>query len=112
FLRQITDASLAQNAYLIGCERSGEAILIDPERDLDRYFEIADENDLRITAVADTHIHADYLSGARELMERHGVTAYLSAEGRPVWQFEWAKGQSNARFLQHGDVFRVGNIEI
>jgi hydroxyacylglutathione hydrolase len=111
FLRQITDSALAQNAYLIGCQRTGEAVLIDPERDLDRYFQVAAENDLRITAVADTHIHADYLSGARELMERHGVTGYLSEEGGPDWQFEWAKGRANARFLKHGDVFRVGNIE-
>lgn len=111
FLRQITDSSLAQNAYLIGCQRTGEAIIIDPERDLDRYFQLAAENDLRITAVADTHIHADYLSGARELVVRHGATAYLSEEGGPDWQFEWAKGNPNARFLKHGDVFRVGNIE-
>ena len=111
FLRQITDSSLAQNAYLIGCQRSGEAIVIDPERDLDRYFDLAKENGLRITAVAETHIHADYLSGARELMERHGALAYLSEEGGPDWQFEWAKGHANARFLKDGDTFRVGNIE-
>jgi hydroxyacylglutathione hydrolase len=112
FLRQITDSSLAQNAYLIGCQRSGEAIIIDPERDLDRYFQVAAENNLRISAVADTHIHADYLSGARELVERHGAIAYLSEEGGPDWQFEWAKGNPNARFLKHGVVFRVGNIEL
>ncbi len=111
FLRQITDSSLAQNAYVIGCQRTGEAILIDPERDVHRYFQVAAENDLRITAVADTHIHADYLSGAREMVVRHGATAYLSEEGGPDWQFEWAKGNPNARFLKHGDVFRVGNIE-
>jgi hydroxyacylglutathione hydrolase len=110
FLRQITDPSLAQNAYLIGCQRSGEAIVIDPERDLDRYFAVAAENHLRITAVAETHIHADYLSGARELVERHGVTAYLSGEGGPDWQFEWAKGNPQARFLRDGDTFRVGNM--
>ena len=112
FLRQITDSSLAQNAYLIGCQRTGEAIIVDPERDLDRYFQVAADNDLRITAVAETHIHADYLSGARELVERHGATAYLSEEGGPDWQFEWAKGNPKARFLKHGDFFRVGNIEL
>jgi hydroxyacylglutathione hydrolase len=112
FLRQITDSSLAQNAYLIGCQRSGEAIIVDPERDVDRYLKIAAENDLKITAVADTHIHADYLSGARELLEHHGVTAYLSAEGGPDWQFEWAKGNPMARFLNDGDSFKVGNIEL
>lgn len=112
FLRQISDSSLAQNAYLIGCQRTGEAVVIDPERDIDRYLEVAAQNDLKITAVAETHIHADYLSGARELVEHHGVTGYLSAEGGPDWQFEWAKGLPNARFLHDGDSFRVGNIEL
>jgi hydroxyacylglutathione hydrolase len=110
FLRQITDAHLAQNAYLIGCQRTGEAIVIDPERDVDRYFAVAKENGLRITAVAETHIHADYLSGAREFSERHGAVAYLSETGGEDWQFEWAKGSPRARFLRGGDEFRVGNI--
>ncbi len=112
FLRQITDPALAQNAYLIGCQRTGEAIVIDPERDVDRYLKIAAENDLKITAVAETHIHADYLSGARELMEHHGVSGYLSAEGGADWQFEWAKDLPKSRFLRDGDTFRVGNIEL
>lgn len=112
FLRQITDSSLAQNAYLIGCQRTGEAIIVDPERDVDRYLKIAAGNDLKITAVADTHIHADYLSGSRELMEHHGVAIYLSAEGGPDWQFEWAKGSPRAHFLHDGDIFKVGNIEL
>ncbi|MFU8894051.1 MAG: MBL fold metallo-hydrolase [Luteolibacter sp.] len=110
FLRQIPDHALAQYAYLIGCQRTGEAIIIDPERDVDRYFEVAAANDLRITAVAETHIHADYLSGARELVERHGAVAFLGEEGGPDWQFEWAKGKSAVRFLKHGDEFHVGNI--
>ncbi len=112
FLRQITDSSLAQNAYLIGCQRTGEAVVVDPERDVDRYLKLAAENGFRITAVADTHIHADYLSGARELMERHGALAWLSHEGGPDWQFEWAKGHANARFIGGGDSFHVGNIEL
>lgn len=112
FLRQITDSSLAQNAYLIGCQRTGDAVIVDPERDVDRYLKLAAENGLRITAVAETHIHADYLSGARELVERHGAKAYLSGEGGPDWQFEWAQGNPNARFLRDGDSFHVGNIEL
>ena len=112
FLRQIPDHALAQYAYLIGCQRTGEALIVDPERDVDRYLELAAENGFRLTAVAETHIHADYLSGARELVERHGAIVYLSAEGGPNWQFEWAKGNPNARFLHDGDVFKVGNIEL
>jgi len=110
FLRQIPDHALAQYAYLIGCQRTGEAIVIDPERDVDRYLEVAAANDLRVTAVAETHIHADYLSGARELVERHGAVAFLGEEGGPDWQFDWAKGNSAVRFLKHGDVFNIGNI--
>lgn len=112
FLRQISDYALAQYTYIIGCQRSGEAVVIDPERDVDRYLKVAADNDLRITAVAETHIHADYLSGAREFVERHGAVAYLGSEGGDDWQFEWAKGKSAARFLKDGDTFKVGNIEL
>ncbi|CAN5779057.1 MBL fold metallo-hydrolase [soil metagenome] len=110
FLRQITDTALAQNVYLIGCQRTGEAIVIDPERDVDRYLKVAKENGLRITSVADTHIHADYLTGARELMEHHDATGYFSSAGGADWQFEWARDYPKAKFLSDGDSFQVGNI--
>jgi glyoxylase-like metal-dependent hydrolase (beta-lactamase superfamily II) len=77
---QIADSKLAQFAYLVGCPRSGEAIVIDPERDVDRYFDEAARHKLRIVAAVDTHIHADYLSGLREMAER-GVLVYASKEG-------------------------------
>ncbi|MDZ7630315.1 MAG: MBL fold metallo-hydrolase [Gemmatimonadaceae bacterium] len=110
-VRQIHDTGLAQYAYLIGCPRSGEAIIFDPERDIDRYFELAAAHKLRIVAAADTHIHADYLSGLREFAER-GVTVYASAEGGPEWQYEWLVGSSYPHHLvRHGDRFKVGNIE-
>jgi hydroxyacylglutathione hydrolase len=117
-LRQIHDEKLAQYAYLIGCQATGEALLIDPERDVDRYLEAAEREGLRITAVAETHIHADFLSGARELAERLDVQLYLSAEGGPDWQVEWVRaprlagGAYRATLLRHGDVFHVGNVEL
>lgn len=111
FLRQITDSSLAQNSYLIGCQRTGEAIIIDPERDVNRYLKIAAENDLRISAVAETHIHADFVSGARELAANSEVEIYLSAEGGADWQSEWAKGENNLHLLHDGTTFHVGNIK-
>ncbi|TDI73498.1 MAG: MBL fold metallo-hydrolase [Bacteroidetes bacterium] len=111
FFRQIVDPKLAQYAYLIGCQRTGEAILIDPERDIDRYLALAAQEDLKIVAVADTHIHADYLSGLREFAEL-GVKVYASAEGGEEWQYEWLKGSSyNFQFLKDGDTFKIGNIE-
>jgi hydroxyacylglutathione hydrolase len=111
-LRQIFDPQLAQYAYLVGCQRSGEALIIDPERDIDRYQELAAANDLRITAVAETHIHADFVSGAREFAQDPQVRLYLSSEGGPDWRYRWPEGRPNTHFLKHGDHFKVGNIRI
>lgn len=112
-LKQIYDPYLSQYAYLIGCQRTGEALLIDPQRDIDRYIELAEENDLKITAVAETHIHADFLSGTREFLETtEGVTAYLSNMGGEDWQYNWAEGRTDVVPISDGDKFSIGNIEI
>jgi hydroxyacylglutathione hydrolase len=116
-LRQVYDDSLAQAAYLVGCQRTGVALVIDPERDVDRYIDLAKREGLRITGVAETHIHADFLSGARELAEGTGARLYLSAHGGEDWSYSWldrkrAGGSYDATLLKHGDAFRVGNIEL
>jgi len=111
--RQIFDPKLAQYAYLVGCQQTGEALIIDPERDIDRYVELAEADGLRIVAVAETHIHADFLSGAREFAERFGTTTYLSGEGGAEWASDWARqGKYTAQFLRDGDPFLIGKIEI
>lgn len=113
YLKQIYDPHLAQYAYLIGCQKTGEALIIDAERDVDRYEAIAAENDLRLTAAAETHIHADFLSGTRELVEGiGGVHGYLSCEGGEDWQYQWAQNHAAVTLLGDGDRFSVGNIEI
>ncbi|MCA9298702.1 MAG: MBL fold metallo-hydrolase, partial [Phycisphaerales bacterium] len=116
FMRMIYDEKLAQAAYLIGCQRTGEAIVIDPERDVDRYIDLARENGLRLTAVAETHIHADFVSGARELAERTGARVHVSDEGGDEWSSTWLDESSKGtpydhRRLRHGDTFSVGNID-
>ncbi|HVZ93337.1 MAG TPA: MBL fold metallo-hydrolase [Phycisphaerales bacterium] len=115
-LRQIYDDRLAQAAYLIGCQRTGEAIIVDPERDVDRYIRAAAKEGLKISTIAETHIHADFLSGARELAEKTGARVYLSAEGGTDWQYQWLDKRSgggayNHKLLKHGDSFMVGGIE-
>ena len=112
FFRQVAASSLAQYAYLIGCQRTGEAVVIDPQRDVDRYLEIAEAEGLTLTAATETHIHADFLSGARELAER-GVRVYLSDEGGDGWRYEWVRGgRYDLRLLRDGEAFSVGNIEL
>jgi hydroxyacylglutathione hydrolase len=113
FFRQIFDPELAQYAYLIGCQRTGEALVIDPERDIDRYVAIANEEGLRIVAATETHIHADFLSGAKEFAEQHGVKLYLSDEGDADWKYNWAKDSSyDVQLLKDNDEFMIGNIKI
>ncbi|GAA1466664.1 MBL fold metallo-hydrolase [Microbacterium thalassium] len=106
-LERIYDEDLAQASYFIGCQAKGEAIVVDPRRDLDVYLDIAKRNGMRIIAVTETHIHADYLSGTRELAAATGATAYVSAEGGVDWQYGF-----DAERLHHGDVIRLGNITV
>ncbi len=115
--RTLYDDSLAQAAYMIGCQKTGEALIIDPERDVDRYIDAAMREGLRITHIAETHIHADFLSGARELAEKTGATLHLSAEGGPDWSYGWLDAKSGGgsyrhQLLRDGDSFNVGNIRI
>ncbi len=115
--RMIYDDKLAQAAYLIGCQQTGEALVIDPERDVDRYIDLASREHLRITAITETHIHADFLSGARELAERTGAKLYLSDEGDADWKYQWLDKRRGGGIYDHvllhdGDTFRIGNIEI
>ncbi len=110
FFRQIIDPLLSQHAYLIGCETSKEAILFEPERDIERYFKLAEKNGYKIIAAAETHIHADYLSGLRQLAEA-GVMVYASDEGDHDWKYEWlTKGKYKYQLLHDGDNFSAGSV--
>jgi hydroxyacylglutathione hydrolase len=112
FFKQIFDNKLAQYSYIVGCQANGTAIIIDPMRDVDQYFTIAADEKLEIIGAADTHIHADYVSGLREMAER-GVKVYASDEGDKDWKYEWLKGSDyDYQLLTDGDVIRIGNIEI
>ena len=106
YFQHVYDKSLAQASYFIGCQKAGVAMVIDPKRDVDTYLEIAQQNNMKITHVAETHIHADFLSGARELAALTGANLYLSDEGGPGWQYEFAHVG-----LRNGDVINVGNLK-
>ena len=111
FLKRFYDDGLAQASYLIGCQATGDAIVIDANRDISQYTAVADAEKLRITHVTETHIHADYLSGSRELAKATGAQMYLSAEGGKDWQYKFA-AEDGATLLKDGDVIKVGNVQI
>lgn len=107
FFEHVYDESLAQASYLIGCQAKGEAIVIDAQRDVDVYLEIAKKNNLRITHITETHIHADFLSGSRELAAITGAKLFLSDEGGEDWQYQFEH-----HGLRHGDTIKIGNLTL
>jgi hydroxyacylglutathione hydrolase len=111
FVKRFFEPKLAQVSYLIGCQREKEAIVIDPNRDAEQYVAEAKAEGVAITHVTETHIHADYLSGSRELAQRTGATLYLSDEGDGSWKYGFAS-DSGVQLITDGDRITVGNILI
>ncbi|HEY8470612.1 MAG TPA: MBL fold metallo-hydrolase, partial [Longimicrobiales bacterium] len=111
YLKRFYDEKLAQASYLVGCAATGEALVVDANRDVQQYIDEADAHGMRITHVTETHIHADYVSGSRELAARTGAKLYLSDEGGEDWKYAFAE-EAGAVLLEDGDSFMVGNIRI
>ncbi|GIN21263.1 MBL fold metallo-hydrolase [Siminovitchia fordii] len=108
-LRYFYDEYLAHASYLAGCPKTGEAIVIDPSRNVDQYIQTAKSNGLEITASAETHIHADFVSGTRELEARTGAKIYLSDEGGTNSKYENLINV-NHRLIKDGDTFNIGDL--
>src|SRR5580765_3470496 len=107
-LTRVYEDGLAQAAYLVACDHTSMAMVVDPNRDVDRYLEEAARAHVRIVAVTETHIHADFVSGSRELARRAGAQLLLSGEGGSDWQYAFA--DDGTRLLRDGDRFDVGTL--
>ena len=110
-IRRFYDEFLAQASFLVGCQATGEAIVIDPNRDVDQYIAAAEGEGLRVTAVTETHIHADFVSGLRELSERTGARMYLSDAGPEEWRYAF-RDDSRVTPVRGGEKIRIGNVII
>jgi glyoxylase-like metal-dependent hydrolase (beta-lactamase superfamily II) len=91
---------------LVGSERAGEAVTVDPTRHTDQYITTAAEHGMEITGVLDTHVHADHISGGRELATRLGVPYYL---GEKATERDLAV---DFEPLSDGDGLSIGDNEI
>ncbi|KGE12870.1 MBL fold metallo-hydrolase [Sphingobacterium deserti] len=107
FFQQIYDKTLSQASYFVGCQATKEAIVIDAKRDVDTYLEIAKQQHMQITHVVETHIHADFLSGTRELATLTAASIYLSDEGDAEWQYQFPHVG-----LSDGSIIKVGNLSL
>ena len=110
-LKRFYDEALAQASYLVGCEQCGEALIVDPNRDVAQYVDAAAAHGMRIARVTETHIHADFVSGSLELARRTGGRLLLSGLGGPDWQYAFAR-QEGAELLRDGSVIQIGNVRV
>lgn len=99
FFQQVTTPGLGCFSYLIGCPLAGVAAVVDPKRDIDDYLDLARRNGMKITHLFDTHVHADHVSGGRELARATGADIYIH-ESAPIGY--------PAKKLRHGDEFKFG----
>ena len=81
--------------------------MVDPRRDIVVYLDLARHRGLRIVAVTEPHVHADFLSGTRELAAATGATAYVPGEGGEDWQYDFP-----AERLHDGDTIELGVVTI
>src|SRR5579872_2144067 len=111
FFRQFYDEWLAQASYMLASTETKEALVVDPRRDVDVYLAIAAEHEFRIVAVTETHIHADFLSGSRELAAATGAKLYLSAAGGSANAYLRDRLDSVA-WLRDGDEIALGELTV
>lgn len=109
--RRFYDAKLAQTSYLVGCGRTGQALVVDPNRNYEQYIEAARAENLRVCFVTETHIHADFVSGSRELALQTGARLLLSDAGGEEWRYAYA-AEAGAQLLGDRSTFDVGAIRI
>nr|WP_245354276.1 MBL fold metallo-hydrolase [Brachybacterium sacelli] len=106
-LERLFDTDLAQASYLIASTDAGRAVVVDPRRDVQDYLDLAAKHGLRITDVTETHIHADYLSGTRELAAATGATIHVSGHGGTDWSYGY-----DAHVLHDGDEIVLGEVRL
>ena len=107
--KRFYDENLAQASYLVGCERTREALVIDPTLDTAQYVRAAGAERLRIAHVTETHIHADFVSGSASLADASGAKLNLSAEGDG--EFVYTKqALKSARPLRDGTRISLGDV--
>ncbi len=102
-LRQIYLPCLSQASYLLGDERTGTALVVDPRRDVEVYLEEAAALGLRIRHAVLTHFHADFAAGHLELQERTGCRLHMGRRAQAEFDFEPAAD---------GDRWILGDLEI
>jgi len=103
YTQQFFVEGLGCASYLVGCEAEGIAVVIDPDRDVQKYISLADDRGLRISHIIETHLHADHVSGNTDLASRTGADIYLH---------EASGAEFDYKPLRDGDILSLGNVRL
>jgi hydroxyacylglutathione hydrolase len=109
--KRFYDDNLAQASYLVACERTREGIVVDPNLDIAQYTRGASAERIRITHVTETHVHADFVSGARALADATGAQLHLSAQGDKEWGYA-SEALAKARPLRDDSEISFGSVRM
>ena len=102
-LKQYYLGCLAHASYLVGDERTRQAVVVDPQRDIDQYLADASAGGYRITHVILTHFHADFLAGHIELRNRTGARIVMGARATAEFDFQ---------AVRDGDRIELGDVRL
>jgi glyoxylase-like metal-dependent hydrolase (beta-lactamase superfamily II)/rhodanese-related sulfurtransferase len=103
YFKQMLDERCGCASYLIASRQSHEAAIIDPAITTDQYEALLAERGFRLRYVIDTHVHADHVSGARQLVARHGAELCLHESARVRYPF---------RGLKDGEELALGQLRL
>ena len=103
FFRQFKVDGLGCLSYMVGCPKVSRAVVIDPKRDIQAYLDTAQQEKMKITGIIETHIHADHVSGARELHLETDAPIYIGEQTPITYE---------ALHLSDGDVISFGSVKI
>ena len=103
FSQQFFVEGLGCASYLVGCEAKGIAAVIDPDREIQKYLDVAQSRGLKITHIIETHLHADHVSGNTDLAVRTGADIYVH---------EASGAEYPHKPLREEDVLELGNIRL
>ncbi|MGB5945335.1 MBL fold metallo-hydrolase [Paenisporosarcina sp.] len=109
FLKYFYDDKLSHASYLVGCQTTGEAVVVDPARYVDQYIKVIKSEGMNLVGSLETHIHADFVSGTRELANRLGTKMYLSDEGGADWKYQNLDNLPY-QLIKDNDQIKIGNL--
>src|SRR5512134_2810311 len=87
-IKPFVDEGLGNSSYLVASAETGMAAVVDPQRDVDRYIQVANGLGLTLVYALDTHLHADFVSGAREMAAKVAGQFRIGASARAALDFE------------------------